>query len=130
MVPGAGMAALAGRRVVAFAGIGRPGKFFATLRQAGIEVVAEAGFADHHFYRAAEIFALRRRAQSLGAALVTTSKDFARLDKSLREDVVALAAQVVWEDEPAVAAFFMKPGAWGSGFAPPAGSGAEPQLFW
>ncbi len=128
MVPGPAMAAMAGRRVVAFAGIGRPAKFFATLRQAGIEVAAEAAFADHHVYGAGELKRLRRQAAACGATLVTTAKDFARLDASLRTDVLALDVALAWRDDTRLDRFLRKPGAWGSGFAPPAGSGAEPQL--
>ena len=136
MVPGPAMAAMAGRRVVAFAGIGRPGKFFATLRQAGIEVAAEAAFADHYLYSSKELDRLRRQAEGLGAALVTTTKDHARLDASLRTAVVALDVRLAWENELVLEVFLLQPGAWGSGFAPPSGearpgvrgSGAEPQL--
>ena len=70
-----------GKRVFAFAGIGRPEKFVETLRAAGVIVTDSQFFADHHPYSTAEIAALRRRAA--GALLVTTEKDFARLDKAL-----------------------------------------------
>src|SRR5512133_1094786 len=44
------IAALAGRRVLAFAGIGDPQKFFATLAEAGVALAATRSFADHHRY--------------------------------------------------------------------------------
>ena len=135
MVPGAAMAAMAGQRVVAFAGIGRPGKFFATLRQAGIVVAAEAGFADHHVYAVRELAGLRRQAAALGAALVTTTKDYVRLNAASQAGVLPLDVRLSWENEAAVEDL-SKPGTWGSGFAPPScearlgvtGSGAEPQF--
>ena len=71
--------ALAGERVVAFAGIGLPGKFFATLEKLGARVVAARAFPDHHSYRPSEIAALQRRARAAGALLVTTEKDLVRL---------------------------------------------------
>jgi tetraacyldisaccharide 4'-kinase len=74
--PGAG---LAGARVVAFAGIGRPEKFFATLRESGANIVAERRFADHHPFRPQEIAALAALAGRLDARLVTTEKDAMRL---------------------------------------------------
>ena len=46
---------LAGRKVVAFAGIGRPEKFFGTLEELGCILVARYGFADHHDYTVEEI---------------------------------------------------------------------------
>jgi tetraacyldisaccharide 4'-kinase len=72
-------AALSGRRVLAFAGIGRPEKFFTTLREIGAEVVEAVGFGDHQSYRDADLAALAARAERLGAIPVTTEKDAARL---------------------------------------------------
>src|SRR5882672_5127883 len=51
----ASVAELRGKRVLAFAGIGDPGRFFRTLRAAGIEVVAERAFPDHHPFSKSEI---------------------------------------------------------------------------
>jgi tetraacyldisaccharide 4'-kinase len=73
------IAALAGRRVLAFAGIADPEKFFATLRAAGIDVAAGRSFPDHHVYTAAEAAALLRDAERDGLTLATTEKDFVRL---------------------------------------------------
>jgi tetraacyldisaccharide 4'-kinase len=75
----ASLAALAGRRVFAFAGIGDPERFFRTLRAAGIEVAATRAFADHHVFADDEIAALTAQAQRDGLTLVTTEKDLARL---------------------------------------------------
>lgn len=69
----------AGRRVIGYAGIGRPEKFFATLRETGAAVAETRAFPDHHPFTEAEAEALLERAQALGAALVTTAKDHARL---------------------------------------------------
>lgn len=71
---------VAGRRVVAFAGIGRPGKFAATLAACGAQVVDFVAFADHHPYTAGEAADLLKRAAAADADLVTTAKDAARLD--------------------------------------------------
>ena len=73
------VAALAGRRVLAFAGIGDPEKVFATLREAGIAVAATRSFADHHRYTPADARALCRQADAEGLTLVTTEKDQSRL---------------------------------------------------
>jgi tetraacyldisaccharide 4'-kinase len=71
--------AIGQRKVLAFAGIGDPGKFFATLSEAGIAIAERIGFADHHPYTAAEAQDLSARAQRLGLMLVTTEKDLMRL---------------------------------------------------
>jgi tetraacyldisaccharide 4'-kinase len=93
---------LAGRRVLAFAGIGRPEKLFATLRDLGAELVATRGFPDHHPYGAAELAALRAEAAAAGAVLVTTAKDLARLPPAERQGVTALAVRLVFADRDAL----------------------------
>jgi tetraacyldisaccharide 4'-kinase len=75
----ASIAALHGKRVLAFAGIGDPQRFFRTLRASGIHVVRERAFADHHPYSQGEIEALIAEADRDGLTLVTTEKDLARL---------------------------------------------------
>ncbi|RTL76637.1 MAG: tetraacyldisaccharide 4'-kinase [Bradyrhizobiaceae bacterium] len=74
------VARLRGQRVLAFAGIGDPVRFFATLRTHGIEVASQRAFADHHPFTAEDIDALAREAQAGGLTLVTTEKDFARIE--------------------------------------------------
>ncbi len=95
---------LAGKRVLAFAGIGRPAKFFATLREAGAEVVWHRSFADHHPYSAAELRRMQRRAGALGAALVTTPKDAVRLPAEWRAQVIVAGVGLRWADEAQVEA--------------------------
>ena len=68
-------ARLHGQRVVAFAGIGRPDKFFETLTRLGAEIAAARAFADHHAYSARDMAELRAEAKRLSAVLVTTEKD-------------------------------------------------------
>jgi tetraacyldisaccharide 4'-kinase len=75
----AALAALAGTKVLAFAGIGDPEKFFATLAAAGIEAPIRRAFADHHRYRAEEAAALIEEAERNGLSLLTTEKDLARM---------------------------------------------------
>jgi tetraacyldisaccharide 4'-kinase len=73
------LAPLAGKRVLAFAGIGDPDRFFRTLRRAAIDVVKQQAFADHHPFTAEEIDALIAEASHDRLTLVTTEKDMARL---------------------------------------------------
>lgn len=74
------LASLRGRRVLAFAGIGSPEKFFATLAAAGVTVAAARAFPDHHRYTRAEAGALCAEAARDGLTLVTTEKDRVRLE--------------------------------------------------
>jgi tetraacyldisaccharide 4'-kinase len=85
----ASVAALKGTRVLAFAGIGDPEKFFATLAGAGVDVVLRRGFPDHHRFTAADAESLLADADGAGLSLVTTEKDFVRLAR--RRTLAALA---------------------------------------
>lgn len=79
---------LEGKRVVAFAGIGKPEAFFAQLEEAGAELVYKKGFADHHAYSVEEIGELTAKCREDRAqALVTTEKDAVRLLPMLPLDV-------------------------------------------
>lgn len=95
---------LAGRPVVAFAGIGRPAKFFATLEALGAHLVARHGFPDHHRFGEAELNALRDEAMAAGAELMTTEKDAVRLPPEWRGRLRVLKVAVGWEDAAALAA--------------------------
>lgn len=86
-------------RVVAFAGIGRPAKFFATLRDLGAAIAATREFPDHHPYAEAELAALAAEAQDKNASLVTTEKDWVRLPPAWRGKIRALKVALRW-DEP------------------------------
>lgn len=99
----AGAAGLAGKPFVAFAGIGRPEKFFATLRNLGAVVAAAHEFPDHHPYRPAELAALADEAAQLCAALVTTAKDWVRLDPAARGGIAVLEVEIAWRDPAALA---------------------------
>ena len=102
LTPSPGGPALQGRRLYAFAGIGRPEKFFATLRDAGAELVECRAFADHHRFRRGEIEEILARAESQQAQAITTEKDQARLPADLAGRVEALPVRVAWRDPAAV----------------------------
>jgi tetraacyldisaccharide 4'-kinase len=69
----------AGKPVVAFAGIGRPQKFFAMLEGIGADIRARHAFPDHHVYTRRDLVKLQAEKHRHGATLVTTEKDLARL---------------------------------------------------
>ena len=105
----ASLDALAGKRVLAFAGIGDPGRFFRTLRGAGIDVARERAFADHHPYSAAEIEQLVVEARRDGLTMTTTEKDLARLRNSdvadIARDMAAFAVSLEFDDAAALRKF-------------------------
>ncbi|ANW04300.1 tetraacyldisaccharide 4'-kinase [Bradyrhizobium icense] len=90
------VAALQGKRVLAFAGIGDPARFFNTLRLSGIDVVRQQAFADHHPYSQTEIEGLITEARRDGLTLVTTEKDLARLRD--RQHIVPFAVTLEFDD--------------------------------
>jgi tetraacyldisaccharide 4'-kinase len=85
-----------GRRVIAFAGIGRPQKFFDTLTELGAELVGTQEFPDHHPYGVADIRPLLEAASASGARLVTTAKDRVRLPAGLATEVDVLRVKLAW----------------------------------
>lgn len=103
LTPGPEAAALAGQKVVAFAGIGRPAKFFTTLRLLGAKVAATHPFADHYPYAPADIQPILDEAFQLGAVPVTTAKDAVRLPPDQRQQVNVLSVSVAWRDPAAPA---------------------------
>ncbi|MGC9292925.1 MAG: tetraacyldisaccharide 4'-kinase [Acidobacteriaceae bacterium] len=90
----AGTGPEAGRlqRAVAFCGIGNAAQFFSSLRQAGVTLVAEVAFRDHHVYTDRDVDALVERVRACHAdGFVTTEKDSVRLEGGLRETLGAFA---------------------------------------
>jgi tetraacyldisaccharide 4'-kinase len=90
------------RKVLAFAGIGRPEKFFATLEALGARMVERYAFPDHHRYSEDEIMRLVEAAQRAGAIAVTTEKDFVRLPKTGRPMITPVAVELVFDDYAAL----------------------------
>ena len=102
LVPGDEVRELRERPVVAFAGIGRPEKFFETLTENGCTVIARYAFADHHRYKPGEIAVIVDEARERGAVPVTTEKDHVRLPMGTREMVRTLPVTLAWRalEEP------------------------------
>jgi tetraacyldisaccharide 4'-kinase len=100
--PAEPIAALAGRRAVAFAGIGRPDKFFNMLAQSGVALAATRAFPDHHRFTDAELGAIMKLAEELDALPVTTPKDAARLAPARRARFAVVGVRLVWEDAAAI----------------------------
>lgn len=90
---------IAGKKCVAFAGIGNPEKFFATLSSIGADLVMAHKFPDHYMYSEQDIASLLQDASKHSAQLVTTEKDWVRLPRMAKEQVVFLPVSIRWEDE-------------------------------
>jgi tetraacyldisaccharide 4'-kinase len=97
---------LAGSRLLAFAGIGRPEKFFVTLRALGADLVGARAFPDHHPFRIAELEGLRHDAARERARLITTAKDIVRMPSVQRAGIEVLDVEVRWPDPIALDRLF------------------------
>jgi tetraacyldisaccharide 4'-kinase len=99
----AAVAALASRKALAFAGIARPEKFFATLAAAGIATPVTRSFADHHPFTPGDAAELLQRAERGALTLLTTEKDLARMQNdpalvTLARTATALPVTIVFND--------------------------------
>jgi tetraacyldisaccharide 4'-kinase len=97
--------AFRGRRVIAYAGIANPDRFFSLLEKLGATLLERRTFADHHVFREAEARDLIDAGRRASADLITTEKDLVRLSgsigaaASLRERSQALAIETVIEGD-------------------------------
>jgi tetraacyldisaccharide 4'-kinase len=94
--------------ILAFAGIGRPEKFFATLAEIRAPVERTVSFPDHHRFTQAEAAELIAQADSKNLRLVTTEKDLVRLSETegalgqLRQRAEAMAVTLEFENPTAI----------------------------
>jgi tetraacyldisaccharide 4'-kinase len=101
---------LRGKRLLAFAGIGDPGRFFRTLRGCGLDVARERAFADHHVFSESDLDALQADARRDQLTLVTTEKDLVRLrgeaePPAFGGEITAFAVTLEFADGAAVRKF-------------------------
>lgn len=88
---------LKNNKVIAFAGIGRPQKFYTSLQELGIEIIKTYDFPDHHYYTEAELHNILDEAQKLGVEAITTTKDFVKISPALQNKFKVLEIKMKWE---------------------------------
>ncbi len=97
-------AALRGQKIFAFAGIGRPEKFFAMLERDGAQLVERQSFPDHARFDPVTLDALKARARAGGLIPVTTEKDAARLGPASWPELKIMPVSFASPDEDAIIA--------------------------
>jgi len=102
------IAALKAKPLFAFAGIGRPQKFFDSLIQADLDLRGTAEFPDHHRFSAIDLADLHGRARAAQAGLVTTAKDLVRLAPADRAGIHVLRVALTPDDPDAFVQAFSR----------------------
>ena len=88
-----------GAPLLAFAGIGRPARFFRSILSAGGNLVRQIAFADHHPYSQLDLARLQEDAHRHGADLITTHKDWIRLPADWRGAITMLPVTVEMDND-------------------------------
>ncbi len=86
-------------KIIAFAGIGRPQKFYNSLKELGFEIVKTIDFADHHFYSLQELEEIIKTAKSQNADIFTTSKDFVKIPQQMQKFFKVLEIEINWANQ-------------------------------
>ena len=87
------------RKIFAFAGIGNPQNFIDLLNENSLNVVDSIIFPDHYKYSSNDLDSLKKRASRIGATLVTTEKDYFRLDDNLKNEIDFLKVELEIENK-------------------------------
>ena len=93
------------QKAIAFAGIGRPEKFYNSLREMQIEIIKTIDFPDHHFYTENELKQLIEEARKFEAQLITTAKDFVKIPANLQKYFNVLEIEIKWDNREALKTF-------------------------
>lgn len=86
---------LKGKNVLAFAGIGRPEKFFDMLKKNDINPIKTEKYSDHYFYTQFDIERLQKKAN--GLPLVTTTKDAVKIPKNLLKNIHIIDGHFIFD---------------------------------
>ncbi len=87
------------KKLYAFAGIGRPQKFYDSLSALGFTIAAQKDYPDHFPYTETDIDMMYAAAQKIEAQLITTEKDFLRIPPASRKDVLAMPVRLQFKEE-------------------------------
>ena len=86
-------------QVIAFAGIGNPKNFFDLLKKNKIHILEELNYPDHHKYSKNELEKLIKKSKEKNAVLLTTEKDYFRIEKDYKVNVNFLKIKLKIENQ-------------------------------
>lgn len=99
---------LTNKNVVAFAGIGRPEKFYDSLKQRGANIIKTIDFPDHHYYTDEELQEIIKTAKSYNAEIYTTTKDLVKIPQYFHTEIKPLNIDIQWNNEDKLVSFIRK----------------------
>ena len=82
------------KKIFAFAGIGNPLNFFELLKKNNLQLLNYQSFPDHYNYKKKDLDNLKSKAKELNALLLTTEKDYCRINSDFRKDIEKLDADL------------------------------------
>ncbi len=94
--------------IYAFAGIGRPQKFYESLKGLGFNIIKKFSFPDHYNYKPKDLEKILTKAHKNGHPVFTTSKDFVKIPADLRDNFHVLEIEVKWQNEKSLIDFILK----------------------
>ena len=87
------------KKFMAFSGIGNPHTFTDTLKHMKIKFIGHEIFPDHYNYKESDLQKLKQLAKQNGCKLLTTEKDYLRINKSYRKNINFLKVELSIEHE-------------------------------
>jgi len=96
------------KNYIAFSGIGNPNSFIKTLKKNNFKVIKNLNFPDHYNYLSQDLIKIKEIAKKMNAKIITTEKDFNRLDKSSAEDIEYLEVKLKIINEKELVNFINK----------------------
>lgn len=88
----------ANKRAIAFAGIGRPQKFYNSLCELGFQLIETIDFPDHHYYNEAELEKIIQKSQEQNCEIFTTSKDLVKIPHKLQKHFQVLEITIEFDN--------------------------------
>lgn len=87
------------KNIIAFAGIGRPQKFYDSLKNCGLNITKTFDFPDHYLYKSDDIKKIIKTAEDMGCEIFTTSKDFVKIPTLYKSKIKVLEITIKWQNE-------------------------------